>query len=210
MNEPRCRLFLVSPTDADPEVFAACFEGAAKAGDVASLLVRPTADRGETVDLISAVLETGYEYNVAVLVEDDAELAAESGADGVQVAGDLEKFKRARALLGSDRIVGVLSQGSRHAAMEVGEAGADYLAFDQTRPFTIGSGETLERIDPISWWSETFEIPTVAFAPCELKDVETLVQSGSNFIRPGDAMWSSLDRAADTVKRYNARIDELV
>lgn len=209
MSETRCRLFLVSPPETDPEVFPACFEQAAAAADVASLLVRPNADRNDTIEVVSAVLAAGYEHNVAILVDGDPEIAAEAGADGVQIAGDLEEYKRARALLGSDRIVGVLSNGCRHTAMEVGEAGADYVAFDQKHALIVGAGETREEVDPISWWSGLFEIPSVAFAPVSVDDVEALVRAGSGFIRPEDAMWSSPNRAADTVKRFNARIDEV-
>jgi thiamine-phosphate pyrophosphorylase len=209
MSEPRCRLFLVSPANCDAESFPSSFELAAKAGDVASLLIRPTGTQNDTIDVISAVLAAGYEYNVAVLVDGDAEIAAESGADGVQIAGDLEAYERSRTLLGSDRIVGFLSNGSRHAAMEVGEAGADYVAFDQSHALTIGSGDSREQVDPITWWSGLFEIPSVAFAPADIGAVEPLVRAGSSFIRPNDAMWSSPDRAADTVKRYNARIEEV-
>lgn len=210
MNEPRCRLFLVSPLDADLETFPACFAQAANAGDVASLLIRPLHSADDTVELISSVLATGYDQNVAILVDGDAEIAAQAGADGVQISGGIENFKTARSLLGSDRIVGVMSNGSRHTAMEIGEAGADYFAFDQSQPITVGSGETCEEIDAISWWSALFEIPSVAYSPTAFDDVEALVKAGSNFIRPEDAMWSSGDRAADTVKRYNARIEELV
>lgn len=210
MSDPRCRLFLVSPPETDADVFPACFEQAAKAADVASLLIRPTGNHDDTIDLISAVLSAGYEYNVAILVEGNAEIAAKSGADGVQIAANLDTYKRARSMLGSDRIVGALSNGSRHAAMEVGEAGADYVAFNQNHTLAIGSGETREEVDPISWWSGLFEVPSVAFAPAGIDSVEALVKAGSNFIRPEDTMWSSADRAAETVKRYNARIEKVV
>lgn len=210
MNDARCRLFLVNPPELDAESFAATFEYAAKAGDIASLLIHPSGDRSETLEMISAVLPAGYEYNIAVLIDEDAGMAAESGADGVQIAGSLDRYREARALLGSDRIVGALSESSRHAAMELAEAGVDYIAFNQNSLVTFGTGENLEHGDPISWWTGLFEIPTVAFAPAAIGEVEALVKAGANFIRPDDAMWSSPERAADTVKRYNARIDECV
>ena len=210
MNESRCRLFLVSPSDPDLETFPAMFAQAARAGDVASLLIRPAESRGDTIDLISATLPTGYDENVAILVEGDAELAAEAGADGVQVIGGLDDFRAARSLLGSDRIVGVLSNGSRHDCMEFGEAGADYIAFNQNTSISVGSGETREDLNILQWWSDLFEVPAVAFDPAGIEEIEPLVHKGAGFIRPEDAIWSSSGRAADTVKRYNARIDEFV
>lgn len=207
MTEARCRLFVVNPPGLDADGFQPLFEHAAKAGDVASLLIRPLADRGETADLIAAVLPAGYDYNVAILVEQDAGLAAECAADGVQIQGSLERYREARTLLGSDRIVGALCNSVRHTAMELAEAGIDYIAFDQSTPMIFGEGETAEQGDPISWWADLFEVPVVAFAPADIDTVGALVKAGSNFIRPDDAMWSSAERAADTVKRYNAKID---
>ena len=210
MSDKRCRLFLVSPPNMASDTFRGMFEQAASAGDVASLLVRQLDNRDDTIDLVSSVLPSGYDHNVAILIEGDPEIAAEAGADGVQIAGGIDSFRDARTTLGSDRIVGVLSNGSRHATMEIGEAGADYVAFDQSVPIIMGAGETRDEVDPISWWAELFEIPAVAFAPAGFDEIEDLVKNGSDFIRPEDAMWSSADRAADTVKRYNARIEEFV
>ena len=209
MNDARCRLFLVTPPSVKADVLTDCFNQAAKAGDVASVLITPALDRDETVELISAFMPAGYEHNVAVLVADDPELAAESGADGTQISGSLDDYRHARGVLGSDRIVGALANGSRHGAMELGEAGVDYIAFDQSVAMKLGAGEAQDEVNPIAWWSELFEIPSVAFAPTEFDEIDDLVRAGSDFIRPDDGMWSSPARAAETVKRYNARIDEL-
>ena len=209
MNDARSRLFLVTPPAVETDVLAACFNQAAKAGDVASVLITPALDRDETIELISAFMPAGYEHNVAVLVSDDPELAAESGADGTQISGTLDDYRHARDVLGSDRIVGALANGTRHGAMELGEAGVDYIAFDQTVAMKLGAEDAQDEISPIAWWSELFEIPSVAFAPSSFDDIDQLVRAGSDFIRPEDAMWSSPERAAETVKRYNARIDEL-
>jgi thiamine-phosphate pyrophosphorylase len=208
MNDSRTRLFVVSPPMPDPSTFADLFAAAAAAGDIASLLLRNDDSDGAMLDLIATVMPIGYEYNVAILVEGDADLAARSGADGVHLSGDIEEYRSARALLGSDRIVGIFSKGSRHEAMELGEAGVDYIAFNQTMNIALGSGESEEISNPLSWWAKLFEVPSVAFAPVEADDVVDTIRCGADFIRPVDGMWSSADRAADTVRRYNAKIDE--
>jgi thiamine-phosphate pyrophosphorylase len=192
----------------DPISFPAQFAAAAEAGDVACLLVRCADTEDTMLDLVASVMPIGYERNIAILVDGNAELAARSGADGVHLPGGVEAYRQARALLGSDRIVGVLSNGSRHVAMELGEAGVDYMAFDQTRMMAIGSGETAEDVDPLRWWSELFQVPSVAFAPVAADKVGDTVRAGADFIRPQDGMWSSIDRACDTVRRYNVQIDD--
>jgi thiamine-phosphate pyrophosphorylase len=210
MKEGRPRLYLVSPPMPDPELFPVQFAEAAAAADVASLLMRSADTDDVLLDLVTAVMATGYEHNVAILVDGNAELAARSGADGVHLAGGTDVYSNARSLLGSDRIVGMQFDGSRHTAMELGEAGVDYMAFDQSEPLAIGAGDDAEAVSPLEWWSELFQVPCVAFAPVAAQDVAEAVRAGADFIRPDDDMWASIDRATDTVRRYNALIDEAV
>ena len=60
------------------------------------------------------------------IINDDAEIALESGADGVHVGQSDLAADRARALLGPDKIVGV-SAHSPEEAIAAQAAGADYL-----------------------------------------------------------------------------------
>ncbi len=207
MTNGRSRLFLVSPPNPDPATFPAVFEAAAAAGDVASLLLRFTDTAEATLDLIASIMPSGYDHNVAIIVEGDAELAANSGADGVHIAASADAYSAARTLLGSDRVVGALSNGSRHAAMELGELGVDYIAFDQTTQLEVGSVPGGETVNPLTWWSQLFEVPCVGFDPVECADIAPTIAAGADFIRPPDAMWSSADRASETVRRYNTQID---
>ncbi len=84
------------------------------------------------VEALSSIVKAAQEKGVAVLVENDTALAKKLAADGVHLAWckePLESFEVARQALGPDRIVGADVGRSRHDAMEVGEAGADYVAF---------------------------------------------------------------------------------
>ncbi|RZM20113.1 MAG: thiamine phosphate synthase, partial [Sphingomonas sp.] len=76
------------------------------------------------------------ERDVAFIVNDDIGLAKRLDADGVHLGQDDGDPREARAQLGPNAQIGVSCHGSRHLAMEAGEAGADYVAFGAFYPTT--------------------------------------------------------------------------
>ncbi|WP_137388202.1 thiamine phosphate synthase [Rhodoligotrophos defluvii] len=202
----RPRLFLVSPEDMAPTRLHEILSAALQAGDAAALLIAGD-DRHQLRPRAEAVLPLGQAHNLAVLLNDCPELAAELGADGVQIAADLARYRHARGILGNDRIVGAFCGRSRHAAMELGEAGAEYVAFDEAAPWVENGTEPFSLL---GWWAQVFEVPCVAFAPASEADLRRHVSLGVEFIRPADDMWRSPNAARDTIGRFNAVIDEVL
>ena len=136
---------------------------------------------------------------VAVMVSGEARDAARAGADGVQVDANTDDVAEARESVGKDRFVGAYAGSSRHFAMEAAEAGADYIAFDQTGA-SVG-GEPI-----IRWWSDMMEIPCVAFTSVEAADLDILLPQKPDFIRPSDAMWQDADEAHRIVAALSQRL----
>ena len=94
--------------------------------DVACL--RIAGNDAERIATISkSLLPLAQDKGVAVLL-DDADLALKLRADGVHLL-DPALYAKARRAIGNDGIVGVACPLERHTAMEVGEAGADYVEF---------------------------------------------------------------------------------
>ena len=156
-----CRLYLISPPNLDGaalEAFAAALTAALDAGDVACLQLRlkgpadappaPEAVRRAT----RALLPITQAHDVAFLMNDFPELAAELGCDGVHVGQTDTPYKDARRIVGADAIVGVTCHDSRHLAMEAGEAGADYVAFGAFFPTGTKTAKSRARPDLVAWW----------------------------------------------------------
>ena len=170
------RLFLVAPEAASAETIVACAEAASKAGDVASIVVPPA--------VLATVTGKLQGFGTAVLVGGDASLAG--SCDGVQVGGG-GQIAALRKSLPKNAFIGAYCGASRHAAMQAGEDGADYVALDQ-------SAEAVD--EPIiSWWSSLFEVPCVAYEPVTPGDLDILLPQNPDFIRPSDEMWQSADAA---------------
>jgi thiamine-phosphate pyrophosphorylase len=153
------------------------------AASVRAVLLAPATGTALTADTARAALELVQKAGVAALIEDDDALARTLGADGVHLSwsSDIERrYRRARETLGGGAIVGVDAGTSRHDAMTLGEAGADYVAF------SIGDGDPAAaraaRLDLCAWWSEIFEVPCVAFDCVDAADACDLAETGADFL----------------------------
>ena len=72
------------------------------------------------------LLELCHRYGVKLILDDDVELAAKVGADGVHIGQSDMELAHAREILGPDKIIGVTAKTVEQAkAAEAG--GADYL-----------------------------------------------------------------------------------
>ena len=136
--------------------------------------------------------------------------------DGLHMNADAALFARARDVLGPDAIIGVDCGTSRHAAMQMGEAGADYVGFgpvdavslakDQDLDLNKGSIETESELfvpqtmtELVDWWQQLFEVPCLALDVADRAQIEELVQIGTDFVAIGPSQWPALTNNDDLV-----------
>lgn len=212
-TRPRARLYLITPPSiADVEEFAALLETALTAGDVACLQLRLKGDDGRidaaaTRAVSAAVTEMAQAYGVAVLVNDSPELAVELGADGVHVGWNDIPVKKAREIIGKDMILGATAKNSRHAAMQAGEAGADYVAFGAFYPTGTKAGTVPASTDLLEIWQESMEIPCVAIGGITVGNAAPLVAAGADFIAVSSGVWDHPEGAPAAIAAFNALFD---
>ena len=177
MTLPNSRLFLVAPISGNIDLLADCIAAANAAGDIASLLITDSEVAGH-------LLPVAQSGDVAVLIENNSELALKLGADGIEVGADVRGYKDCRSLVGTGMAIGANCGADRHAAMEMAEAGADYVRISSFEP---GPGD--EQL--IAWWSQLFEIPCVTAEALTSEQIADAARMGADFVRPADEMWSS-------------------
>lgn len=198
MNLPRCQLYLLVPEAVEPEAARACLVAALEAGDVAAMLVRRAEREERTVRMLDALKSLAQERNVAVVLAGSVGLAQRLGADGVEVSGRAD-YEGARKLLGASAIVGADCGTSRHLAMELAEAGADYVGF---------ANASDGGLDLVEWWGELFEVPCVALDPVEPKEAGKLARLGADFVRPAEIMWASPVSARQVISETLQALEE--
>lgn len=142
-------------------------------------------------------------HDVAFIMNDRPDLAAELGCDGVHVGQDDASYEEARRLLGAKAIVGVTCHDSRHLAMEAAEAGADYMAFGAFFPTTTKTPKFSARPDLLQWWAEVMEAPCVAIGGITVENCEPLVAAGADFIAVSAGVWAHPKGPAAAVQAFN-------
>ena len=102
-----------------------------------------------------------------------------------------ESFRKARADLGPDAIVGSFCGASRHEGLVAGENGADYVSFGPVGQTGLGDGTAADP-ELFQWWSEMIEVPVVA----EGGLTDTLVRRLApiaDFLALGEEVWTAED-----------------
>jgi thiamine-phosphate pyrophosphorylase len=208
----RCRLYLISPPDLSGDrldAFAGALEEALSAGDVACLQLRlkgaaeaPAPD-AEIRRATARLMPIAHAHEVAFILNDRPDLAAELGCDGVHVGQDDTPYDEARRLLGPDAIVGVTCHDSRHLAMEAAEAGADYVAFGAFFETGTKAPKSRAHTDILAWWSELTEVPCVAIGGITAGNCVPLVAAGAHFLAVSAGVWAYPEGPAAAVRAFN-------
>jgi thiamine-phosphate pyrophosphorylase len=179
------RLYLITPPLSAVAPFDAALKAALDGADVACVLLRfATMDPGQRKTIAKALIPIAQGADAALLVDDDPQLAARSGADGAHVSGFSQALQDAIDSLKPDRIVGVGALENRDECMNAGESDIDYLMFGA--PDDEEPAETIR--ERAQWWAEIFNVPCVAYAR-SLADVDALARTGAEFVALEAAIW---------------------
>lgn len=178
-RELRSQLYLV--IDATPSALPRLQAVLARV-QLPSLLMVPAVGSLEVdLDIARDLVACAQSENVAALLAADAQKAQTISADGVHLNladGDIGPYHEARTIVGAGAIVGVTAGPLRHDAMTAGEAGADYIAFEPLP----GESAITDVVEKVSWWSEIFEIPCVAFGGTKAEEWAELASAGADFV----------------------------
>jgi len=206
-DKDRCRLYLITPPAFDPATFRERLAEALDAGDVACVQLRLKDASDDEIRRATEMLRpVAQDRGVAFLMNDRADLAAETGCDGVHIGQEDTTYAEARRIVGPDAIVGVTCHNSRHLAMTAAEGGADYVAFGAF--FPTGTKQPKVRAEPdiLRWWSDIMEIPCVAIGGITVENCGVLVEAGADFLAVVSAVWDHSGGPAAAVKAFNEAI----
>ena len=204
-----CRLYLITPERLDPGPFADTLALALDAGEVACVQLRLKGIDDDAIRQAALTLApVAQARDVAFLLNDRPDLAAETGCDGVHVGQHDTSYDEARALVGDDAIVGVTCHDSRHFAMVAAERGADYVAFGAFYPTATKDAIGHPDAEILKWWSEMMTVPSVAIGGITAANCAPLVKAGADFIAVLSAVWSHAEGPGAAVEEFNKTIAE--
>jgi thiamine-phosphate pyrophosphorylase len=185
---PGCRLYLQFPMQPSATL-SNRLAHVLDSTDTACVLLCP--DQSPLDDTAATLVEFVQGRGLACLIAWDAAEAARLKADGVHLEANPTIYSEARKLLGPQANIGAACGLNRHDAMLLAELGADYVAFD------AGDISDIDAINPlfelISWWSEIFVVPCVAWNISAAEDAARYAALGADFVAPALELWHTDD-----------------
>lgn len=197
------QLYLITPETYDASI-AAQFKEICEVAAPAVLQLRlKNASEAEVIEASEALIPICTKHDVAFILNDSPELAAKVGAAGVHLGEDDMPYKEARALLGKDAIIGVSCYDSRHDAMQLAEAGADYVAFGAVFDTQTKTPKAKAPLDLLKWWSDYTTVPGVAIGGITPENAKQVIDTGIDFIAVINSVWNHPDGVAAAAKAFD-------
>lgn len=155
-------LYLVTDsTGMEEERFLKIVESACENGVTMVQLREKQREGREFLHLAEQLLKLTRRRGVPLLIDDRADIALASGAEGVHVGqGDLP-VSQVRRLLGPDKIVGA-SAKTVEQALAAWKQGADYLGVGAIFPTTTKVKTSLTPVDTLNQICRAVSIPVLA------------------------------------------------
>ena len=211
MNCDRKDLMLYAVTDRSwlgGETLRSQVERALKGGATFIQLREKELNEGDFLEEAKEIQKLCREYHVPFVINDNVEIAAAIGADGVHVGQSDMEAGDVRRRLGPDKIIGVSAQAAEQA-LRAQEHGADYLGVGAVFPTgskadaTEVSRETLEEI------CRAVDIPVIAIGGIGRENVMELKGSGICGIAVISAIFAQKDIEAAAAE-LKKRVEEML
>jgi len=141
-----------------------------------------TADREKRLAEARELLELCRRHSACFIINDDVELAAETGADGVHLGRDDQGIDSARARLGPAAIIGVSCYNRLDLALAAQDAGVDYVAFGRFFPSLTKPQALPADIELLAAAKQALQIPIVAIGGITPENSAALIAAGADML----------------------------
>lgn len=145
-------------------------------------------------------------HGVPLIVNDDVELAAASGAAGVHLGEDDPAPEAARARLGPDAIIGVSCYDRLDLALAARGRGADYVAFGSVYPSSTKPAARRAGLELLREARRRLDLPIAAIGGITPANAPPLVAAGVDWLAVISGVFGQPDVAA-AARAYAALFD---
>jgi thiamine-phosphate pyrophosphorylase len=122
------------------------------------------------------------DHGAGFVVNDDVELALESGADGVHLGRDDAALATARVRLGPRALIGVSCYDSLERAVVAAHAGADYVAFGSFYASDTKPGAVRAPLSLLAEARRRLDIPVCAIGGITPGNGAALLEAGAHML----------------------------
>jgi thiamine-phosphate pyrophosphorylase len=190
MKDLDLSLYLVTDKSDDVEKFLKTIEEGIKGGVSVVQIREKTADTLDFYNLALKVKEITTRYDVPLIINDRVDVALAVDADGVHVGQSDMPCDVTRALVGSDKIVGV-SAATIEEAKKAESDGADYIGAGAVFPTATKDDAPKITKKDLKEIVDSIDIPVVAIGGITLNNAHELNGTGIAGLSVVSAIMSS-------------------
>ncbi len=137
--------------------------------------------------------ELTQQHEALLIINDDAQLAKDSHADGVHLGRDDQSITNARAQLGATAIIGVSCYNDFSQAKQAAENGANYVAFGRFFPSRTKPQATPASTAILQKAKLEIAIPIVAIGGITVDNGGQLINTGADMLAVVDGLFGQTD-----------------
>ncbi len=164
-------------------------------------------DRDKARRQAALLLDICRQHEVPLIINDDVELCALSGADGVHLGKDDCAVADARSALGAEAIIGASCRDSLELARSARDQGADYVAFGRFFPSASKPQAAPARLEVLRRARESLDLPVAAIGGIDRSNADQTLAAGADLLAMIHAVFGASDpgAAARRLVRIHAR-----
>lgn len=151
------------------------------------------AAEGLRLEQARALRVLTHEFSVPLIINDDVRLAQQAAADGVHLGGGDGSVADARALLGSEKLIGVSCYNRLALAHEAVLQGADYVAFGSFFNSVVKPDAVVATPDLLRQARCEIALPLVAIGGITALNGVQLLEAGANALAVISAVFGADD-----------------
>jgi len=160
----------------------------------------------DAVFLASELVKICHQHQVPLIINDDIELAARVGADGVHIGKEDGAIAQARRRLGADAIIGVSCYNFVGQALDAQNQGATYVAFGRFFPSTSKPLAAPAHIETLRQAKLLLTLPIVAIGGILPENGASLLAAGADFLAVIGGLFES--QPEQSARAYQALFDD--
>ncbi|MDH3713048.1 MAG: thiamine phosphate synthase [Gammaproteobacteria bacterium] len=140
-----------------------------------------------------------HAHSALLIVNDDVDLAKACAADGVHLGKDDETVQRARATLGTQRLIGVSCYDSLHRAATAVTEGADYIAFGSFFASSVKPHAVRAPLSLLAEAKQRWRVPVCAIGGIDARNAPELIANGADMLAVISALFAASDPRASAL-----------
>lgn len=148
---------------------------------------------GQRRDTATRLLALCRRFDALLIVNDDVELAAGIGADGVHLGASDAPLPAARERLGAGAIIGVSCASSLPRALAAQAQGASYVAFGRFFPSTTKPGAPQAELGVLREARAQLQIPICAIGGMTPQTAPAVIEAGADLVAAVEGVFGAPD-----------------